>query len=94
VPYGTPVTVGVLSQIERAEAWLYERGFTEFRVRHHGRVARIEASPRDMRRLLEDPLREEVVGAFKELGYTYIALDLQGFRSGSGNEGLNVTTGG
>jgi uncharacterized protein len=47
-----------------------------------------------MRRLLEDPLREEVVGAFKELGYTYIALDLQGFRSGSGNEGMNVTAGG
>jgi uncharacterized protein len=94
VPYGTPVTVGVLSQIERAEAFLYQRGFTGFRVRHHGRVARIEASARDMRRLLEDPLREEVVGAFKELGYTYIALDLQGFRSGSGNEGLNVTAGG
>jgi uncharacterized protein len=93
VPYGTPVTVGVLSQVERAEAFLYERGFTDFRVRHHGRVARIEASPKDMRRLLEDPLREEVVSAFKELGYTYIAMDLQGFRSGSGNEGLNVTAG-
>jgi uncharacterized protein len=94
VPYGTPVTVGVLSQVERAEGFLYERGFTDFRVRHHGRVARIEASPNDMRRLLQDPLREEVVGAFKELGYTYIALDLQGFRSGSGNEGMNVTAGG
>jgi uncharacterized protein len=93
VPYGTPVTVGVLSQIERAEAFLYERGFTDFRVRHHGRVARIEAAPRDMRRLLEDPLREEVVSAFKGLGYTYIAVDLQGFRSGSGNEGMNVTPG-
>jgi uncharacterized protein len=83
----------VLSQIERAEAFLYERGFTNFRVRHHQRVARIEASPGDMRRLLDEPLRGEVVSAFKELGYTYIALDLQGFRSGSGNEGLNVVAG-
>ena len=88
VPYGTPVTVGVLSQIERAEAFLYERGFTGFRVRHHQRVARIEVSPTDMRRLIDDPLREEVAAAFKALGYTYVALDLQGFRSGSGNEGL------
>jgi uncharacterized protein len=94
VPYGTPVTVGVLSQIERAEAYLYERGFTNFRVRHHQRVARIEASPGDMKRLMDDEaLRGEVVSAFKELGYTYIALDLQGFRSGSGNEGLNVARG-
>ena len=88
VPYGTPVTVGVLSQIERAEAFLYDRGFGNFRVRHHGRVARIEVSPSDMKRLLDEPLRNEVVSAFKELGYTYITLDLQGFRSGSGNEVL------
>jgi uncharacterized protein len=88
VPYGTPVTVGVLSQIERAEAVLYERGFNGFRVRHHQRVARIEASPADMRRLLDEGLRGEIVTAFKSLGYTYVALDLQGFRSGSGNEGL------
>jgi uncharacterized protein len=88
VPYGTPVTVGVLSQIEQAEAFLYERGMSNFRVRHHQKVARIEASPGDMRRLLEEPLREEVITAFKKLGYTYIALDLQGFRTGSGNEVL------
>jgi pyridinium-3,5-biscarboxylic acid mononucleotide sulfurtransferase len=94
VPYGTPVTVGVLSQVERAEAFLYERGFTNFRVRHHQRVARIEASAGDMRRLMDDEaLRGDVVSAFKELGYTYIALDLQGFRSGSGNEGLSVVGG-
>ena len=88
VPYGTPVTVGVLSQIERAEAFLYDRGFCSFRVRHHGRVARIEVGPGDMKRLLDEPIRAEVVSAFKELGYTYITLDLQGFRSGSGNEVL------
>jgi uncharacterized protein len=88
VPYGTPVTVGVLSQIERAESFLYGRGLSNFRVRHHGRVARIEVAVEDMRRLLEEPLRQETVSAFKKLGYTYITLDLQGFRSGSGNEVL------
>ncbi len=78
----------MLSQIERAEAFLYDRGFTNFRVRHHTKVARIEVSAKDMPRLLEEPLREEVLSAFKKLGYTYITLDLQGFRSGSGNEVL------
>jgi len=88
VPYGTPVTVGVLSQIERAEAFLYEKGFSNFRVRHHGKVARIEVLPDDLPRLCEEPLRGEVIHALKQLGYTYITLDLQGFRSGSGNEAL------
>jgi uncharacterized protein len=88
VPYGTPVTVGVLSQIERAESFLYARGLSNFRVRHHGKVARIEVAVQDMPRLLDQALRNEIVAAFKKLGYTYITLDLQGFRSGSGNEVL------
>jgi uncharacterized protein len=88
VPYGTLVTVGILAQIERAEAFLYEKGFSNFRVRHHGKVARIEVAPQDLPRLLQEPLREQVIHAFKALGYTYITLDLQGFRSGSGNEAL------
>jgi len=88
VPYGTPVTVGVLSQIERAESFLYARGLSNFRVRHHAKVARIEVAVEDMPRLLDATLRQEIVSAFKELGYTYITLDLQGFRSGSGNEVL------
>jgi uncharacterized protein len=90
VPYGTPVTVNVLGQIERAEAFLYERGFSNFRVRHHSKVARIEVSCEDMRRLLDEPLRQEVVSALKKLGYNYVTLDLQGFRSGSGNEVLGA----
>jgi uncharacterized protein len=88
VPYGTPVTVGVLSQIERAEAFLADLGFRNFRVRHHQKVARLEVSQADMRRLLDDPLRTHVITALKELGYIYVTLDLQGFRSGSGNEVL------
>ncbi len=86
VSYGTPVTVQILSQIEKAEAFLYQHGFSNFRVRHHGKVARIEVSPDDMQQLLADPLRQEVVSTMKKLGYNYVTLDLQGFRSGSGNE--------
>jgi pyridinium-3,5-biscarboxylic acid mononucleotide sulfurtransferase len=88
VPYGTPVTIGVLSQIERAEALLHDLGFRNFRVRHHQKLARIEVGPDDMRRLLDEALRGRVVSGLKELGYIYITLDLQGFRSGSGNEVL------
>jgi len=90
VPYGTPVTIGVLAQIERAEAFLYDLGFANFRMRHHGKVARLEVSAADMPRLLAEPLRGQVVSKLKELGYTYITLDLQGFRSGSGNEALDT----
>lgn len=88
VPYGTPVTVKVLGQIEAAEAFLHARGFSNFRVRHHAKVARIEVSGQDMRRLLDEPLRQEIVTVLKKLGYNYVTLDLQGFRSGSGNEVL------
>ena len=86
MPYGTPVTIRSLSQIEKAEAFLYERGFSNFRVRHHEKLARIEVGVGDLTRLME--LREEVVMYLKSIGYTYVTVDLQGFRSGSGNEVL------
>jgi uncharacterized protein len=88
VPYGTPVTIGVLSQIERAEAMLHDLGFRNFRVRHHQKLARIEVGPGDMPRLIEEGLRTRIVNGLKEIGYIYVTLDLQGFRSGSGNEVL------
>jgi uncharacterized protein len=90
VPYGTPLTVGVLGQIEKAEAFLYAKGLSNFRVRHHQKVARIEAGLNDLERLITEPLRQEIVTAFKQLGYTYVTVDLQGFRSGSGNETLRT----
>ncbi len=88
IPYGTPVTIASLGQIERAEAFLYEKGLKGFRVRHHGPVARIEVAPADLPGIIADPLRSELVSRFKELGYVYVTVDLQGFRSGSGNETL------
>lgn len=88
IPYGQLVTLEKLSTIEQAEQFLRNRGFRVFRVRHHENVARIEVSADDMPRLLQDPLRSELVERFKALGYTYVTLDLAGFRSGSMNETL------
>ncbi len=86
VPYGTPITRQVLRQIETAEAALHRLGFTQCRVRHHGTVARIEVPLADFPRLLA--VRERVIQAVRAAGYTYVTLDLAGFRSGSGNEVL------
>jgi pyridinium-3,5-biscarboxylic acid mononucleotide sulfurtransferase len=88
IPYGTPVTIQSLSQIEKAEDFLRDQGFTNLRVRHHSNLARIEVDASDLHRLLQEPLRTDVINHFKKLGYTYVTLDLQGFRSGSGNETL------
>ena len=88
IPYGTPVTVEALRRIERAEQGLRELGFRQLRVRHHNNLARIEVPPRDFPRLLE--VRDEVVQRLKEAGYTYVTMDLAGFRSGSMNEMLGV----
>jgi len=87
VPYGTPVTRDVLKRIERAEEDLRNLGFRQVRVRHHGStVARIEVPTDDLERVLR--LRDEVIRRVKAAGYTYVTLDLQGFRSGSSNEVL------
>lgn len=86
IPYGTMITPEVLAQVARAERYLHEIGFRIARVRHHGDIARIEVEPDEMEDLLG--LRKELVRAFKSIGYRYIALDLQGYRLGSLNEGL------
>ena len=86
IPYGQLVTLEKLSTIEQAEQFLRNRGFRVFRVRHHENIARIEVLPEDMPRLLIEPLHSELVQRFKTLGYTYVTLDLAGFRSGSMNE--------
>jgi uncharacterized protein len=86
VPYGTPITLPMLSQIERAELVLKKLGFRQLRVRHHGKVARIEVKVEDFQKLLTH--RERIIEQFEKLGYTYVTLDLAGFRSGSMNEVL------
>jgi uncharacterized protein len=88
VPYGTPVTIQTLSQIEQAEAFLRDRGFVNVRVRHHQKLARIEVDAKDLSRLIEEPLKGQLLAHLNQLGYTYVTADLQGFRSGSGNEAI------
>jgi pyridinium-3,5-biscarboxylic acid mononucleotide sulfurtransferase len=83
IPHGTPVTVEALRQIERAEAVVKALGFVQVRVRHHGDVARVEVEPEEVERLFER--REAVVVGLKEAGYTFVALDLEGYSTGSLN---------
>ena len=88
IPYGSPVTIEALDQIEAAEAFLRSLGLRQLRVRHHGQVARIELDEGGMAVLMRDGRRQAVVSRFKELGFAYVTLDLAGFRSGSMNEVL------
>jgi len=89
IPYGTEITRERLSQVERGEALLRELGFRDLRLRHHDAIARIEVPVADLARLAERGVRERVVQGLKALGYRYVTLDLEGFRSGSLNEGLS-----
>jgi pyridinium-3,5-biscarboxylic acid mononucleotide sulfurtransferase len=86
--YGDTITAEKLRQVDRAEAFLRELGFGQFRVRHHDRLARIELQPEEMPRVWEDGRHAAIVRRFRELGYGFVTLDLQGFRSGSANEAL------
>jgi uncharacterized protein len=87
IPYGSPVTAQALGQIEQAELVLRQMGLGQLRVRHHDQLARIEVEPADMPRVLA--AREQLVKQFNALGYTYVTLDLAGFRSGSMNEAIS-----
>jgi pyridinium-3,5-biscarboxylic acid mononucleotide sulfurtransferase len=87
-PYGEEITPEALGMVNRAEEFLFTLGFRQVRVRHYQRLARIELFKEEMGRLLDETLRESIVRRLKEIGYQYITLDLQGFRSGSMNEVL------
>ncbi len=88
IPYGTPVTVEALTRIAQAEEFLHDLGIRQLRVRHHDTIARIEVEPADFFTLAQDPAREKVTDFFRSIGYSYVTLDLEGFRSGSLNEVL------
>jgi len=91
--YGLEITSERLAQVEKAEDLLRSLEFVEFRVRHHGDVARIELRPQDMPRVLDAAVRERIVATLKSLGFLYVTLDLQGFRSGALNEALGMQSG-
>ncbi len=88
VAYGLEITEEKLAQVEKAEDFLRKLGFVEFRVRHHGDIARIEINPNEFAKLAPDAIRKQITDELKKLGFRYITLDLQGFRSGSMNEVL------
>jgi uncharacterized protein len=88
IPYGSPVTIEALDQVEAAETFLRSLGLRQLRVRHHGQIARIELDESGMAVLMRGGRRQAVNEYFKSLGFTYVTLDLGGFRSGSMNEVL------
>lgn len=90
IAYGTTVTIERLGKVDRGEEILRELGFREFRVRHHDQLVRLEIAPAEMERVLRKELIAELATRFRELGFKYVTLDLQGFRSGSMNEVLSA----
>lgn len=88
IPYGTQITNEILSQVDAAENALKSLGFSQLRVRHHDKIARIEIHPDEFQAILNH--RDEILTALKNTGYLYITLDLTGFRSGSLNEVLSA----
>ncbi len=88
VPYGDPVTVEALTRIARAEEFLRDLGLKQLRVRHHDTVARIEVPTADFGSIMDEGVRARISEHFRSIGYSYITLDLDGFRSGSLNEVL------
>ncbi|TET44088.1 MAG: ATP-dependent sacrificial sulfur transferase LarE [Dehalococcoidia bacterium] len=87
-PYGTRIMREKLSRVELAEEFLAGFGIKQLRVRVHGDIARIEVPKEDMRLFLDEDISKEIVDRFKTLGYTYVTLDIQGYRMGSMNEPL------
>ena len=85
---GEQITEEKLSMVDKAEQLLLELGFRQFRVRIHGRMARIEVEPSQFDRLMEEDVRERLVTSLKQYGFSYVTLDLQGYRTGSMNEVL------
>lgn len=90
-PYGTRITEERLDKVSRGEDLLRDLGFGQFRVRYHGDTVRIEVEPGAIARLVDGTVRRRVVEGFKEIGFVYVTLDLEGYRTGSMNEPLKKT---
>ena len=89
-PYHTKISRPVLLKVEKAESVLWNLGLREFRVRHHDTVARIELGLKEMKLFWADDVRGKIVTEFKSIGYTYVTLDLEGYRTGSMNDTLSI----
>lgn len=87
-PYNSEINKDSLEQVDKAEEYLWSLGFSQVRVRHHDQIARVEVDAEGIQKLLEPSLRAKIVEFLKRLGYTYVTLDLAGYRTGSMNEPL------
>ena len=92
LPYGTEVTLERLGQVEQGEEALRKLGFEQVRLRHHGELARVEIDPSELAKALDPKMAAKVVEAIKPLGFRYVSLDLEGYRTGSLNEVLQIST--
>jgi uncharacterized protein len=90
IPYGERIDREKLKMIDQAEQYIMDLGFRQFRVRHHGAIARIELSPEEMPRVFQGGLAKRINLKLRELGFTYVTLDLMGYRMGSMNETLKT----
>ncbi len=88
IPYGSKVDIASLQMIYQAEKLLRELGFRQLRVRHHDKIARIEVERSEIPRLIEEEMSRTVTDGLRKIGYTYVTVDLAGYRSGSMNEGF------
>ena len=88
IPYGSAISKEKLGAVESGEAFLVGNGFSDVRVRHHGSIARIEVPPSDIERIAGEENRKKIVEHFKKLGFLWVTVDLEGYRTGSLNEML------
>lgn len=88
IPYGEPITKEKLAMIDKAERFLVAQGFKQMRVRCHDKLARIEVPEEDILLLLDGEMRKKIAEAFAKIGFTYTAIDIKGYRTGSLNEAL------
>jgi len=86
IPYGTPIELQMINQLDKSEQYLLDLGFYQVRVRHHGEIARLELMPQDMMKAIEH--QDSITSALRSYGFKYVTLDLQGYRTGSMNESL------
>jgi len=91
VPYDTEIKEGMLRMIEQAENMLFEKGLPGTRVRVHGDIARIECLPGYFEKIIHNPEREHIIANLKKIGFRYISLDLEGYRTGSSNPEKKVS---
>ena len=88
-PYGNKITLPKLNMVDKAEQFLLDMGITQVRVRHHGEIARIEVEPSERENFFDIEVMNRIGNEFKKIGFTYVTLDVLGYRTGSMNEGLS-----